>query len=200
MSKVIYSMGLSLDGFIAGPGGEIAVVPDEELHRFHNQQAREFAAHLYGRRLWEVMSAWETYADENPSAPEHELEFARIWKDTPKVVFSRTLDSVEGNATLVRGDIAETVARLKREADGDLAVGGANLASAFIELDLVDEYGLFVHPVILGGGTAFFPPLDKRINLDLVETRTFGSGAVYLRYADEAAGGSSTQSMPAGSR
>ena len=113
MGKVIYSMGVSLDGFIAGPGGEIAVVPDEELHRFHNEQAREVGVHLYGRRLYQVMSVWETYAEENPSAPEHELEFARIWKATPKVVFSRTLEKVEGNATLAKGDAAETVADLK---------------------------------------------------------------------------------------
>jgi dihydrofolate reductase len=183
MSKVIYSMGLSVDGFVAGPGGEIAVVPDEELHRFHNQQAREAGAHLYGRRLWEVMSVWETYADENPSASEHELEFARIWKETPKVVFSRTLDKVEGNARLVKSDIPETVARLKQEVDGDLAVGGPNLAATFMKLGLIDEYQLFVHPVVVGGGTPFFPPLDERLELQLVETRTFGSGAVYLRYS-----------------
>jgi dihydrofolate reductase len=183
MGKVIYSMGVSLDGFIAGPGGEIAVVPDEELHRFHNQQARELGVHLYGRRLYEVMSAWETYAEDNPSAPEHELEFARIWKATPKVVFSRTLQKVEGNATLAEGDIAETVAGLKQQVEGDLGLGGADLAGAFMKLGLIDEYQPVVHPVVAGGGTAFFPPLDERMNLQLAETRTFGSGAVYLRYS-----------------
>jgi dihydrofolate reductase len=102
MRKLIYSMGVSLDGFIAGPGGEIDwSAPDGEPHRFHNQQARETGTHLYGRRLYEAMVFWET-ADQRPSAPEHELEFARIWKDTPKVVFSRTLEAVEGNARLVR--------------------------------------------------------------------------------------------------
>ena len=105
MGKVIYSMGVSLDGYISGPGGEIAVVPDEELHRFHNEQARGAGVQVYGRRLYELMRAWETYAEENPSAPEHELEFARIWKATPKVVFSRTLESVEGNATLASGSV-----------------------------------------------------------------------------------------------
>jgi dihydrofolate reductase len=187
MNKVIYSMGLSLDGYIAGPGGEIALVPDEELHRFHNQQAREIGAHLYGRRLWEVMSVWDTYADENRSAPEYELEFAHIWQAAPKFVFSRTLDEVEGNATLVKEDIPQTVARLKREADGDLAVGGADLASTFMELGLIDEYQPVVHPVVLGGGTPFFPPRDESVELRLVETRTFGSGAVYLRYEDSSA-------------
>jgi dihydrofolate reductase len=178
MRKLIYSMGVSLDGFIAAPDGEIDwSAPDEELHRFHNQQARETGAHLYGRRLYEVMRYWET-AEENPSAPEHELEFARIWKDTPKIVFSKTLEKVEGNAKLVGDNVAEEVARLKEEPGNDLAVGGAGLASSFIKLGLIDEYRLFVSPVVLGGGTPYFPALDERINLELVETRTFGSRVV----------------------
>jgi dihydrofolate reductase len=138
-------------------------------------------AHLYGRRLYEVMTFWET-ADQKPSITEHELEFARIWKDTPKIVFSKTLESVEGNARLVRGDAAEEVARLKEQPGKDLAVGGAGLASTFMKLGLVDEYRLFVSPVVLGAGTPYFPPLDERINLELVETRTFGSRVVYVRY------------------
>jgi len=182
MRKVIYSMGVSLDGFIAGPGGEIDwSAPDEELHRFHNEQTREMGAQLCGRRLYEEMVYWET-ADENPAAAEHELEFARIWKSMPKIVFSRTLEKVEGNARLVRGGVAEEVAKLKEQPGKDLAVGGAGLASTCIELGLVDEYGLFVSPVVLGGGTPYFPTLDERINLELVETRTFGPRVVYLRY------------------
>jgi dihydrofolate reductase len=182
MSKVIYSMGVSLDGFIAGPDGEIDwTVPDEELHRFHNDQAREAGAHLYGRRLYETMRYWET-ADENPSAPEHELEFARIWKETPRFVFSTTLETVEGGATLVRGDVAEAVARLKQDPGGDLAVGGAGLAASLIARGLIDEYGLFVYPVVLGAGTPYFPASADRIQLRLLETRTFGSRVVYLRY------------------
>jgi dihydrofolate reductase len=182
MRKLIYSMGVSLDGFIAGPHGEIDwSAPDEELHRFHNQQARETGAHLYGRRLYEAMTYWET-ADEKPSIPEHELEFARIWKDTPKIVFSRTLEKVEGNARLARDSAAEEVARLKEQPGKELAVGGAGLASTFIKLGLVDEYRLFVSPVVLGAGTPYFPALDERIDLELVETRTFGSRVVYVRY------------------
>ncbi len=182
MRMLIYSMGVSLDGFIAGPGGEIDwSAPDEELHRFHNQQARELGAHLCGRRLYEVMTYWET-ADENPSAPEYELEFARIWKSLPKIVFSKTLEKVEGNARLVREGVVEEVAKLKEQAGKDLAVGGAGLASALIELGLIDEYRLFVSPVVLGGGTPYFPALDDRINLELVETRPFGSRVVYVRY------------------
>jgi dihydrofolate reductase len=127
------------------------------------------------------MIPWETAA-EKPSVPEHELEFAHIWKDTPKIVFSRTLDKVEGNARLVRDGAAEEVARLKEEPGKDLAVGGAGLASTFIQLGFVDEYRLFVSPFVLGGGTPYFPALDERINLELVETRTFGSRVVYVRY------------------
>jgi dihydrofolate reductase len=182
MRKLIYSMGVSLDGFIAGPDGEIDwSAPDEELHRFHNQQMRETGAHLCGRRLYEAMTYWET-AGEKPSLPEYELEFARIWKDTPKIVFSKTLENVEGNARLVRDGAAEEVARLKERPGKNLAVGGAGLASTFMKLGLIDEYRLFVSPVILGGGTPYFPALDERINLELVETRTFGSRVVYVRY------------------
>jgi dihydrofolate reductase len=182
MRKLIYSMGVSLDGFIAGPDGEIDwSAPDEELHRFHNQQMRETGAQLCGRRLYEVMTYWET-ADENPSAAEYELEFARIWKDTPKIVFSKTLEKVEGNARLVKDSAAEEVARLKEQPGKNLAVGGAGLASTFMKLGLIDEYRLFVSPVVLGGGTPYFPALDERINLELVETRTFGSRVVYVRY------------------
>jgi len=182
MRKVIYSMTMSLDGFIAGPGGEIDwSAPDEELHRFHNEQVRELGAHFCGRRLYEVMLYWET-ADESPSAAEHELEFARIWQALPKIVFSTTLDTVEGNTRLARGTIAEEVAALKAQPGKDLAVGGAGLAGAFIELGLVDEFRVFVSPVVLGGGTHYFPPLKERVGLELVETRTFGSRVVYVRY------------------
>jgi dihydrofolate reductase len=180
--KVIYSMGVSLDGFIAGPGGEFDWgAPDEERHRFHNEQTRELGGHLLGRRLYEEMVYWET-ADQNPSAAEHVLEFARIWKALPKVVFSKTLEKVEGNTRLASGSIAEEVARLKAEPGKDLGVGGAGLAAAFTRLGLIDEYHVFVSPVVLGGGTPYFPALEQRIDLELVETRTFESRVVYARY------------------
>ena len=182
MPKVIYSMGVSLDGFVAGPGGEIDwTVPDEELHRFHNQRVGELGAQFCGRRLYEVMRYWDT-AEENPSADEIEIEFARIWKALPKIVFSRTLDEVHGNATLATGGIAEEVARLAERPGKDLAVGGAELAASFIELGLVDEFQIFVYPVILGAGSPLFPPLAARIELELLETRTFGSRVTYLHY------------------
>jgi len=182
MRKLIYSMGVSLDGYIADPGGEIDWgAPDEELHRFHNERTRELGVHLCGRRLYEVMLYWET-ADENPAAADYELEFARIWKRLPKIVFSKTLETVEGKYRLARDGVAEEVAKLKEQPGDDLAVGGAGLASTCIELGLVDEFQLFVYPVVLGGGTPYFPSLEERIGLELVETRTFGSRVVYVRY------------------
>jgi len=182
MRKVIHSMTVSLDGFIADPNGEIDwSAPDEELHRFHNDRVREVGLHLLGRRLYETMVYWET-ADQNPSAADYELDFARIWQQLPKIVFSRTLQSVEGNTTLLREVDPDEIARLKQEPGKDIAVGGAGLASTFMKLGLIDEFQLFVSPVVLGGGTPYFPALDERINLELVETRTFGSRVVYLRY------------------
>lgn len=182
MRKLIYSMSVSLDGFIAGPQGEIDwSAPDEQLHRFHNEQVREIGAHLLGRRLYETMVYWET-AEENPSASDYELEFARIWKALPKIVFSKTLEKVEGDTRLVRDGLADEVAKLKEQPGKDLAVGGAGLASSCMELGLIDEYRLFVSPVVLGGGTPYFPALEERIDLELVETRTFRSRVVYVRY------------------
>lgn len=182
MRKLSYSMTVSLDGFIAGPGGEIDwSATDEELHRFHNERIRAHGGQLLGRRLYEEMLYWET-ADQNSSATEFELEFARIWQDIPKVVFSTTLEAVEGNYRLATGDVAEEVARLKDEPGKDLEVGGAGLAATCIKLGLVDEFGLFVSPVVLGGGTPFFPALDEPLNLELIETRAFGSPVVYSRY------------------
>jgi dihydrofolate reductase len=182
MRKLIYSMGTSLDGFIAGPGGEIDwSAPSDELHRFHNERVREIGAQLCGRRLYETMLYWET-ADEDPSLGETEREFAGIWRRLPKIVFSSTLRHVEGNWRLATDGVAEEVARLKEQPGKDLAVGGAGLASTCTKLGLVDEYELFVSPVVLGGGTPYFPALDERIELELVETRTFGSRVVYLRY------------------
>jgi len=182
MRTVLYSMTMSLDGFIAGPGDDIGfTAPDEELFRFHVEQTRHIGVELMGRRLYEAMLVWGD-ADAAPSGPD-ELEFARIWNAIPKVVFSTTLQQVQGNAWLAVGDVAGEVAKLKEEpGEGVISVGGAGLASTLIKLDLIDEYRLFVAPVVLGGGTPYFPPLDHGISLELLETRTFGSGVVYLRY------------------
>jgi dihydrofolate reductase len=188
MRKVVYSMGVSLDGFIEGPNRELDwSTPDEELHRFWNDQARESGAFLYGRRLYQLMADFWPTADADPSAPDYIAEFARIWRDTPKVVFSTTLEKVEWNSRLVRDNIAEEVTRLKADSAGDLDVGGPTLAASFMRLGLIDEYRPVVHPIVLGAGTPFFPALENRISLRLVETRTFGSGVVYLRYQREPA-------------
>jgi dihydrofolate reductase len=182
MGKLIYSMGVSLDGFIAGPDGEIDwSAPDEELHRFHNDQTRQLGAQLCGRRLYEAMLPWET-AERTQTDPVA-LEFARIWTAIPKVVFSTTLQHVTGNARLATGGVASEVARLRRQPGKDVvSVGGAGLAATLIRQDLIDEYRMFVSPVMLGGGTPYFPPLDQKLDLELIETRTFGSRVVYLRY------------------
>jgi dihydrofolate reductase len=182
MRKLIYSMTVSLDGYTAAPDGAIDwSVPDEELHRFHNQRVAEVGVHLWGRRLYETMLYWET-ADQDPNASDVVLEFARIYKRQPKLVFSTTLASVVGNATLATGDPEPVVKRLKQEPGEDLAVGGAGLASTLMKHDLIDDYRLFISPVILGGGTRFFPDLDQRLDLELVETRTFASRVIYARY------------------
>jgi dihydrofolate reductase len=181
MRKLIYSMTLSLDGYIAGPDGGIDwTVPDEELFLFHTQQVRETDVHLCGRRLYETMVYWET-AEEGPLVAEH-VEFAQIWKALPKVVFSTTLQSVVGNTRLARAGVGEEVSRLKEQPGKDIAVGGAGLARACMELGLIDEWRLFVSPVVLGGGTPYFPTLGEKVNLELAETKTFRSRVVYLRY------------------
>jgi dihydrofolate reductase len=182
MRTVIYSMSVSLDGFIAGPGDDIGFsAPDGELFRFHVEQTRHIGVELMGRRLYETMLVWGD-PEAAPSGPD-ELEFARIWNAIPKVVFSTTLEEVQGNARLASGDVAGEVARL-RDAPGEgvVSVGGAGLASTLIKLDLIDEYRLFINPVVLGGGTPYFPPLDRAIPLELLETRTFGSRVSYLRF------------------
>ena len=183
MPSVIYSMGgVSADGYIVGPDGKFDWgIPDDELHRFHNERVRALGGHLLGRRLYETMVYWET-ADKDPGASDITRDFASIWQALPKVVFSRTLDSVEGaNTTLARGDLAAELTALRESVQGDVEVGGAGLAAEAARLDLIDEYRLFVHPVALGGGIPFFP-LDHRVDMELVETRTFSSRVVYLRY------------------
>jgi dihydrofolate reductase len=185
--ELIYSMSVSLDGFIAGPNGEIDwSAPDEERHRFHNEQVREVGVHLLGRRLYEVMTYWET-AEEQSSISDVEREFAGIWKALPKVVFSRTLEEVEGNSRLARNGPVEETTKLKEESGKALAVGGAGLAATLIEAGLVDEFRLFVNPVVLGGGTPYFPALDERVDLELIERREFGPRIVYLRYRQASA-------------
>ncbi len=182
MRKVIYSTMVSLDGFVETLDRSLEwVIIDEELHTFVNTLNREIDTFLFGRRMYEVMVYWDT-AETDPSNPEYVLEFARIWQGIHKIVFSKTLERVQANATLNRGDIADEVVELKAQPGKSMSVGGATIASDLIRRDLIDEYQLFVNPIILGSGTPMFRALDHKINLRLIETRTFESGVVFLRY------------------
>jgi dihydrofolate reductase len=183
MRKLIYGMMVSLDGFIETPGREIDwILIDEELHKYVNEQQSAVDTYLYGRRMYELMARFWPTADADPAAPDYIVEYARIWKRTPKVVFSTTLEQVDWNARLVREDVAGEILRLKQQPGKDLEVGGADLASSVMRLGLIDEVQLYVQPVILGGGKRMLPALDARINLRLLETRTFRSGVILLRY------------------
>src|SRR4051812_7991002 len=179
---LIYSMGVSVDGFIADREGAFGwTVPSEEQFQFHTAQVLELGGYLCGRRLYETMLPWET----DPSMRDNELRaaFADAWCAIPKVVFSRTLDSVQGNARLAEASVAEEAAAAALDAtDKDVSIGGAGLAAAAIELGLVDELRMFRHPVVVGGGTPFLPPVTEDVPLHLIETRTFGSRVIYERY------------------
>jgi dihydrofolate reductase len=172
MGKLTYGMNVSVDGYIADTNGDIGWSdPDAELHQYWNDQVRNTAVSLYGRKLYELMSAhWPT------------AEFARRWRAMPKVVFSKTLGSVGWNSRLERGDVVEVATRLKAETDGLIDVAGATLAAPLVRAGLVDEFHVVVTPAAVGGGTPFFPTLDKWVTLELAENRTFPSGAVLLRY------------------
>jgi dihydrofolate reductase len=183
MRSVTYSMGASLDGYIVGPdGGFDWASPDPNVFRFWIDEIRGVGVHLLGRRLYETMLYWET-AGQDPSIGEAELEWAGLWNPLPKVVFSTTLSTVEGNARLASGSVADEIERLRAEpGEGEIAIGGATLAAQAAAADLIDEYRVIVHPVLVGGGLSYFPQGERQVDLELVETRTFGSGAVYLRY------------------
>ncbi len=183
MRSVTYSMGVSLDGYIVGPDGTFDwAPPHKEVFRFWIDEIRGVDVHLMGRRLYETMLYWET-ADQDPALDPDELEWTALWKPLPKVVFSNTLLAVEGNARLASGGIAEEIERLRAEpGDGEIAIGGATLAAEAAALDLIDEYRAMVYPVLVGGGIPFFPQGEQRVDLELVETRTFSSSVVYLRY------------------
>jgi dihydrofolate reductase len=183
MRSVSYSMNVSLDGYIVGPdGGFDWTAPDEEVFRFWIDELRGVDVHLLGRRLYETMLYWET-ADQESSLDDAQLEWSALWKPLPKVVFSTTLSAVRGNARLVSGGLAEEIARLRAEpGDGEIAIGGATLAAEAAASGLIDEYRAMVHPVLVGGGIPFFPRRERRVDLELVETRAFRSKIVYLGY------------------
>jgi dihydrofolate reductase len=183
LRKLIYLMNTSLDGYVEDANGSLDwTITDEEIHQFFNDQEREFEVSLYGRRLYETMQPYWSTADQNPDLPAVVKEYARIWNAIPRIVFSRTLDHVEVNATLMRDGLIEQITKLKSQPGRWMNVGGPTLAASLIEAGMVDEFRLVIHPVILGGGKSYFPNLKAPTNLMLLETHHFSSGAMYLRY------------------
>lgn len=183
MGRLIYGFNVSVDGYIADAQGSIDwSEPSKELHQYWNDFERETALSFYGRRLYELMSAYWPTADQEPDATPMIVDFARIWRDMPKVVFSRTLDSVDWNSRLERRDPVEVVTKLKAETAGNLEIAGATLAAPVVQAGLVDEYRIVLVPTAVGGGIPFFPSLPSWISLRLLENRTFPCGTVLLRY------------------
>lgn len=176
-------MSVSLDGFFEGPDRDLSWhIVDDEFHTHANQVLRGMSAFLEGRVAYELMDGYWPTADADPAAPPAVAEFAGIWRDMPKIVYSRTLEHAGENAVLVREVVPDEVRALQARPGGDMVVGGAILAGTFMREDLVDEYRLYVHPVVLGRGRRLFAPADAPRTLRLVETRRFGSGVVLLRY------------------
>jgi dihydrofolate reductase len=176
-------MSVSLDGFMAGPNGELDWhLVDDEVHAHFNEQLGAMGAFLDGRVTYELMAEFWPTVDADPASTGPMVEFARIWRDMPKIVFSTTLESTDWNTTVVRELVVDDMMQLKAQPGGDLALGGADLAASFMRHDLIDEYRLYVHPVVIGRGKPMFQLPDARVNLQLIGTRTFGNGVVLLRY------------------
>lgn len=183
MRKIIWMMSVSLDGYMEGPNRELDWhMVDDELHTHFNEQLGAMGAFLDGRVTYELMAEYWPTADADPSSTAPVKEFARIWRDMPKIVFSKTLERAEWNAVVVRDVVVEEIMELKAQPGGDLMLGGADLAASFMRDDLIDEYRLYVHPVVIGRGKPMFRPSDLKLNLTLSETRAFGNGVVLLRY------------------
>jgi dihydrofolate reductase len=184
MRKLVFGMNATLDGYIAAPGDDIgwSGPPSDEMFRWWLDQELATGLALYGRKLWEAMCPHWPTADQRPDATPAQAEFARNWRDTPKVVFSSTIDRVDWNTRLVTGDPVAEITRLKAGDGAPMSIGGATLAAAAVRAGLVDEYTVVTHPVLIGGGTPLFAALDSWVDLDLVETRTFPGGVVMTRY------------------
>ena len=184
MRRLSYAMNVSLDGYVAAPGDDLGwSVPSDELFQFWSDRVGTTGLALYGRRLWETMSShWPTADQQSGATPAH-IEYARRWRDMPKVVFSSTISAVDWNARLFRGDAVSEITRLKAEDGGPMEIGGATLAAAVMRAGLIDEYVLVTHPVLVGGGTPFFTALETWVDLTLLETRTFPGGVLLSRYA-----------------
>ncbi|MFF7636477.1 dihydrofolate reductase family protein [Kitasatospora sp. NPDC008050] len=183
MRKIILFMSVSLDGFIEGPERQIGWHRiSEEVHHYVNERLRGMGAFLNGRVTHELMAGYWPTADADPGATPTVVEFAGIWREMPKIVYSRTLERADWHTTIVREVDPEQVRALKSEPGGDLALGGADLAAAFMRHDLIDEYHILVHPVLIGAGKRLFPGSDSQLDLRLTGTRTFGNGVVLLHY------------------
>ncbi len=183
MNKVILYSQVSLEGFFEGPKKELDwSMVDVELHTHINAELKVMGAFLSGRVAWELMAAFWPTADADPASPPHVKEFATIWREMPKVVYSRTLTSAGWNTTIAREVVRGEIEELKRRARGDLIVGAGALGAAFMAQELIDEYRIYVHPIRLGEGNPLFPPSKTKVPLRLVETRSFGNGVVLLRY------------------
>jgi dihydrofolate reductase len=182
--KLVFGMNVTLDGYIAAPGDDIgwAGPPGDELFGWWLDRERANEVSLYGRKLWELMSSYWPTADQQPGVTPARAAYARNWRDTPKVVFSSTIDEVGGNSRLVTGDAVTEITRLRAEDGGPMGIAGATLAGAAMRAGLIDEYLVVTHPVLVGGGTPFFTALDSWVSLDLVETRTFPGGELLTRY------------------
>jgi dihydrofolate reductase len=180
MRRIVVMLSVSLDGFIAGPGGDLSWHRvDEELHQDFNDQLAPMSAFLDGRVMHEMMAEFWPTADQDPESPPPMVEFARIWREKPKLVYSRTLDTADWNATVVRDVVPAEVQALKAQPGGDLSLGGADLAAAFQRHGLVDEYRLYVNPIALGAGKPLF---TERIELQLAESSPRNNGVVMQRY------------------
>ncbi|MFC7878897.1 dihydrofolate reductase family protein [Isoptericola sp. NPDC057391] len=182
MGRLVYSMITSLDGYATTPDGDLgAAAEDPEVHTFVGDVFRDVGTYLYGRRMYETMVFWET-ADQDPDAPPHIVQYAHDWQATDKVVYSTTLEAVSSARTRIERTFdPQAVRRLKAQSDHDLTVDGPTLAAQAIRAGLVDEYHLFVTTSVVGGGTRFFPD-GVRLDLDLVEERSFANGLLYARY------------------
>ncbi len=188
MNRIVWPMQVSLDGYMEGPNHDISWHRvDAELHQHFNDWMGSAGAFLSGRTTYDLMADYWPTADQNPDADPTEVEFAGIWRDTPKVVYSRTLDHADWNTTIVREVLPDDVRALQEQVDGDLVVGGSRVGSQFLRLGLVDEIRVYVHPVIIGRGTPMFHPQDVHIPLELVATRAFGNGVVLLQHRPGAA-------------
>ena len=183
MRKLIWLMSVSVDGYMEGPNREIDWhMVDDELHRHLNRWLAGAGGFLEGRTTYELMARFWPTADQDPAATPTVVEFAQIWRDMPKVVYSRTLERADWNATVVHDVVPADVLALKAQHGGDLILGGSNLAAEFARHDLIDEYRLYIHPIVIGRGTPMLHPSDAKVPLRLIETHTFGNGVVMLRY------------------